>query len=172
MPNDVSRRKNRLNQVQIKSRYDKYVSSEEKRTNRVKRNNEIIQKNKQEIIDNGEYIDHRWLDVVEQVKIRDNNQCRLIKILSIQEYNDLKNNSNRFYKQLGTAHIFGKSSYPQYKYDIDNLIFLNWYSHFNLDNFKSPINGTIIFKEEHENWWRRIAEKQYEIMGEKIRSSK
>jgi hypothetical protein len=89
------------------------------------------------------------------VRIRDGD-CRLLKVLTKNEYAEWQSNNNGLGKILDAAHVFGKGSYPWMRYDEKNVITLNRYSHNCLDAGLSPINGKTIAKEQQETWWQRI----------------
>ncbi len=58
--------------------------------------------------------------------------------------------------QLDMAHVFNKSSRPDLKYDIDNVIMIKRIFHNRLDCQLDPITGKGITKEELKNWWMKI----------------
>lgn len=82
--------------------------------------------------------------------------CQLKKILSITEMHELLENAHGFDKALDVAHIESRAAAPEKKYDPNNVILLNHYSHLNLDQGKHPLNGKAISAEEKQSWWSRI----------------
>ena len=106
--------------------------------------------------------DEKWKEVKDKVRIRDKNICRLKRIVSIKEMMILKKNAPpHMLMQLDPAHVFPVGAHPDYCYLTNNLVMLNHYSHSNLDNMCSPLDGHAISREERDNWWKRIVgEKQ------------
>ena len=105
--------------------------------------------------------DKEWKKVKNIVKERDNNQCRLIRCLNAVEYSILKKNAGPYIKIIDPAHYLSVSSRPDLCYDADNICCLNRYSHQNLDDFKSPLDGHLIDKDEVNRWWIRILSTNY-----------
>ena len=102
--------------------------------------------------------DEQWKEVKDFIRKRDKNTCRLIRIVSIKEMMILKKNApSHMLKMLDPAHILPVGSHPDYCYLTNNVVLLNHYSHSNLDNMKSPLDGKSITREERDNWWKRIA---------------
>lgn len=128
-------RKNPHSDKALITRYNKYLRKFEKK------------KEKQQ--------DNTWIETRKIVFDRDET-CRLISCLSQFERRELYTNSSGFHKVLDPAHVFGKGAFPHMKYDLDNVCVLNRYSHSMLDSGKHPLNGRMISKEEHEEWWIRI----------------
>jgi hypothetical protein len=93
------------------------------------------------------------------IRERDHCQCRLISILTKEELCEWRCNNNNIGGILDAAHVFGKNAFPWMRYDPRNIVTLNRYSHNCLDRGKSPINGKMISKEKHIEWWRRIVGK-------------
>ena len=96
----------------------------------------------------------------DQVRLRDGNKCRLIKLLTDVEYQEWRANQGGQGATIDAAHIFGKGAYPWMRYVPENIVCLNRFSHNSLDTYRSPINGSVISKEEHTNWWIRIVGKE------------
>lgn len=164
LPNDVSTRKNQLNERQIKSRYEKYIKSEEKKSLRQER---LLSNKKDRIkekIENNSFIDEKWENVKSQIDL---SECMLVEKLQTDNFlNDLIilfEKSKKFIEIIDPAHVFGKGSYPHMKYDLDNIVPLNRYSHSCLDQNRHPITGDHIEKEEVKKWWKYIVgEETYE----------
>ena len=75
--------------------------------------------------------------------------------------------------QLDPAHIEPVGVHPEYCYLDDNVVMLNHYSHSNLDNMRSPLDGKPISRETRDNWWKRIAgDAQYVRLLEVMESIK
>lgn len=140
--NQIQKPRKPLNERQIKSRYDKYLKSEEK-TNNLRKEN------------------LKWRRLVNEVRSRDRDSCRLWFVLNSEERRILIENAGHLLNILDPAHVFGKGSKPELKFEIDNIILLNRYSHTMLDENKNPITGDYISIEEKESWWKRILGKNF-----------
>lgn len=111
--------------------------------------------------------DKEWKAVKDIVKDRDNNSCRLCRCLNIKEFLILRKNAGSMLKTLDPAHIVSVSARPDLCYEPNDICLVNHYSHNLLDNYKDPIDGHNISKEEVTNWWIRIAktnEEQYKYL--------
>lgn len=150
LPNDVNRnRTNVLNEKQLKTRYTKYKKSREFK--------EIK-------------IDEEWENVKSELNLT---YCHLLKKLKednlFDEINILKNKGSFLLNIIDAAHIFPKSGYPYLKYDIENIVPLNRFSHSCLDSMRDPITGEQISKEQHTYYWMYIAGiETYKKLEEKI----
>ena len=103
--------------------------------------------------------DLRWVEVRGFIRARDVVD-RLPKILTVKEALLLQRLAPKpLLLRLDPAHIYPVSGFPALTYEVTNLILLNRYSHENLDNYKHPITGAPISKEEVYAWWERIAGK-------------
>lgn len=136
LPNDVGKRKNRLNETQLKARFKKYEKTLERK----------------------EYTkDIQWEELKENL---DFSECSLIKRLKEEQMYDeiyeLKEKAGWLLKTIDPAHVFPKGGYPYLKYDLDNVVPLNRYSHSCLDTMRDPISGEPIDKEKHELFWMFI----------------
>lgn len=134
-PNQMLPPKNKLNEQQLLSAYDRYVKGMNKK-DKLK--------------------DKKLKEIYKQIDIRDGNKCRLIPLLTAGELAIFKENAHGFDKIIDHSHVFGKGAYPQMKYYKENIVLLNRYSHTMLDSRRSPINGKPITHEEWEEWWIRI----------------
>ena len=80
------------------------------------------------------------------------------KILELNYFDDLvkelHKNAGKWFYVYDRAHIIAKGSNRKMMWDKDNIIPLNHWSHMALDNFKDPITGSSISKEERDHWWR------------------
>ena len=136
LPNDVGTRKNKLNETQLRTRFKKYEKTLERK----------------------EYtIDIQWEELKENL---DFSECSLIKRLKEEqmydEFYELQNNAGWLLKTIDPAHVFPKGGYPYLKYDLENVVPLNRYSHSCLDTMRDPISGEPIDKEKHELFWMFI----------------
>lgn len=89
---------------------------------------------------------------------RDKNRCRLRSLLSPQDALALSEAAGPLAFSLDMAHVFGKGSHSWMRYDLDNVVLLNRYSHAMLDTGRHPITGKPISLQERENWWRYIVD--------------
>lgn len=103
--------------------------------------------------------DAQWMGVQERVWKRDNAKCRLISLLSADDYRTLVQNSGGLHKVLDCAHIKSRGSHPELKYEVDNVVLLNRFSHSMLDSGRHPLTGKACTPEERDYWWMRIITK-------------
>ena len=131
--------KHKLNDKQLDTRYDKYVEKQKK----------IRERNKFKL-------DEEWINLKSKLI----QECALIRALRsanrIDEIHKIYEHGKFLVKQLDGAHVISRQKAPFMKYDIDNVVMLNRYSHSMLDFLKSPIDGTPITKEEQDDWWKFI----------------
>lgn len=99
--------------------------------------------------------DKHWQEVKREVAERDRG-CRLCKVLSVQEFLQLKKNAGVQLRVLDPAHYKAVSHNPELCYDPNNICMLNHYSHTMLDDCRNPITGSYINIEEVNSWWIRI----------------
>jgi len=142
LPNDVGRRKNPLNEKQLRSRYEKYLKSEEKKRLAQER---YFSK------------DERWEDLKSNLDL---SECSLLKRLEefreLEYLEDLRLSAGHLFFVIDPAHVFGKGAYPHMKYDLDNVVPLNRFSHSMLDQNRNPITGEPVDSEEVRKWWTFI----------------
>ena len=142
LPGDIGARKNRLTEKQLQRKWNQYQQRELNRAE--KKKSQFNQK------------DERW----EEIKAGLGKTCRLVQRLSELGLNDalidLNNNAGWLLKTIDGAHYKSRSRHPFLIYYPDNVVPLNRYSHSMLDQYKDPINGEPISKDEHEEWWRLI----------------
>ena len=154
-PLQINPPKNTLNEKQLKSAYKKYLKREEKREEK------IIQS----------LVDERWEKVKKEVWDRDRGKCQLTPLLTAGELIIFLEKSGHLKEIIDPAHIYGKGAYPFLKYDPENVVLLNRYSHSMLDTYRSPVDGSPISQAEHTQWWCRIVgTKRYMRLEEKLRS--
>ena len=114
--------------------------------------------------------DTEWKKVKDIVSKRDNNTCRLLKVLSYKEALILKKNAGPFLNKLDHAHFIPVSQNSDIMYDENNICLLNRYSHSNLDSSRNPITGEYITSDQVRLWWIRILRgniNQYEYLKNK-----
>lgn len=113
-------------------------------------------------------MDDRWKEVREKVFSRDGGYCVLSKKLPPDLYKTLKENASFLYNTLDPAHVLSRASRPDLKYDEENIVVLNRYSHSMLDQFRHPIDGRQLTKDDVESWWRYIiGNERYERLKNK-----
>ena len=100
--------------------------------------------------------DLKWNEIRAIVFARDNYKCRLISLLSKSELEELIHNAQYLINIVDPAHILRRSVFPQLKYESNNIILLNRYSHSQLDQFKNPITGKYMNKELTLFYWKKI----------------
>jgi len=129
-PNDAFVRKNPYTGKQLETRYKKYVRKQSKK----------------EITSN----------IRELAIKRDRNQCQLYKLLTRQDRDIVDSQLFKETMHLDMAHVFNKSSYPELKYELDNVVMIYRLFHNRLDTQCNPITGKPIDKKELEKWWKVI----------------
>lgn len=143
-----------LNDIQLKSKHEKYLKKLEKQK-------QSIERQREKMFNKSSKVDEKWKEVVKQVKERDNNECQLWSILSKYEKESILSTTGYFLlDKVDPAHIFGKGAYPHMKYDPDNIILLSRLLHSRIDHYTDPITDKTITKKEHIDWWIRIVGKQ------------
>lgn len=157
IPNDFSHRKNKLNETQLKSKYEKY-------TKKLEKENEKIEEKRYTI-------DVEWEELKSQL---DMEHCQLIERLNSDgQYSivkELRKNASFLINTIDPAHIFPRSGYPELKYDVENVVPLNRYSHSCIDSMRDPINGSTIDRETQQLFWKYIAgETTYSLLEKRIK---
>ena len=100
--------------------------------------------------------DIKWQETKRVVQKRDENSCRLMRILTPVEYFLLKKKAGSLLATVDPAHFLSVSERPDLCYIPENIVCLIRYSHEQLDSYRDPITGKPISAEEHLNWWIRI----------------
>lgn len=136
LPNDVGTRKNKLNEKQIKTRHKKYLKANERK----------------------EYtIDEEWQELKTKLDL---SECSLLKRLReeqmFDEIAELQEKAGWLLRTIDPAHVFSRSSCPHMKYDVENVVPLNRYSHSCLDSMRDPISGESIDLNAHRLFWMFI----------------
>jgi len=170
--NSYINKEKKYNDKQLKTKYEKYLKSLEKRSDSVARYSANAKKRSYDKISQKEFAkgtntDPEWVKVCSEVDIRDKS-CVLIQTLNPDEYAELCDNSGGFHNQLTHAHVLPKGGrFVKFYYEKDNIYLLNLYSHGLLDSGKNPITGEAISKEEQLEWWDRILA-PYNLSHEKL----
>ncbi len=155
LPNDVGRRKNSLNERQIRTRYKKYLKQEKRKKEKFE---EDLKKQREKEYNNT--IDEKWENLKKEMDLT---KCTLIERLKKEESNVYSYSIQTMKQQggflLGTidpAHVFSRGAYPHLKYKKENVVPLNRFSHSMLDTMRSPITGEQITKKERDSFWKYI----------------
>ena len=126
-------------------RYFQYVSRMEEKENQLQ-------------LKMAEKPDEQTVSFREAVLKRDGHRCQLCKSLKTEEMHTLMDNAGILWKVIDVAHIKSRGSTPEKKWDLENVVLLNRYSHSMLDQGKHPLRGTPISPAEKAEWWKRIVE--------------
>lgn len=149
LPNDISVRKGKMNELQLETRYKKYI---QQTNNRQRESKKIVNR------EYTSFIDDKWEELKSKLDLT---ECQLIKRLKEEKQDEaikeLKKNAKWLLKTIDPAHIFSRSGYPYLKYELENVVPLNRFSHSCLDTMRDPITGKNITKEEHKLFWMFIA---------------
>lgn len=151
LPNDISQRKNKLNGKQLERRYNKYIESLQPKVFEV---------------------DKEWEGIKEKISIEN---CTFLKQLEedklFEDIQILKKEGGFLLKTIDLAHVFPRSGYPFLKYDEENIVALNRYSHSCLDTMRDPVTGEPITKEQHKLYWIYIVGiERFTRLEEKIKN--
>ena len=139
-----------LNERQLETKYQNYKKKEAKKLSKTFE------------------VDKLWEEVRYKAFVRDRYICRLTSKLAEVDKSLLKENAKGLYKKLDPAHVFSRGAFPHMKYEVDNLVILNRWSHSCLDSGKDPIFGKPLEKEEIDKWWEFIVgEDLYSKLKEK-----
>lgn len=126
-----------LNDRQMLTKYERYVKSE----------------NRKEEKRESKGRDAEWESVRKLMFETKGRECWFIKILSIDQIEILRKKAGTLIRIIDPAHIFPKDTYPQLKYDIDNIVPINRYSHHCLDFLLHPVTGRAISKKQKNMFW-------------------
>ncbi len=150
--NQMNKPKNPLNKKQLETLYNKYVKTETKKLNKT-------------------FGDNKLNEVYTRVDIRDSNSCRLLNLLTPEEYNYIYMSAdNYFLTPIDHAHVYPRSTHPHLKYEEDNIVLLSRLFHSRLDQFQDPVTGQYIGPEMCKQWWNLIlGPNQVESLNKKIR---
>mgnify|MGYP000850983147 FL=1 len=109
--------------------------------------------------------DQQWQAVKKQVRERDRNRCRLLKVVTMKQAYKLQKNAGPLLARLDAAHIYPVSQNIPMTYEVNNIVLLNRWSHGMLDTCHDPITGEPITKDEVYAWWETIAgSKQWQAL--------
>lgn len=140
-------RKNPISHKALLTRYKKYLKRQNAVSKKpIKRSSFKTKAPKEDV---------QWNAVRKNVQFRDKT-CRLFAELDQERIYMIKHVAYGIHNILDPAHVFGKGPFPHMKYDEDNVVLLNRYSHSMLDSGKDPIHGKTISKEDQLEWWKFI----------------
>jgi hypothetical protein len=146
--NSYVKKNGKYNDSEFRTKYSRYLASTGKRE---KKKKEQIAKGRKR-----SRIDEQWLKFCEDFDKENRKECMFQKLLTDDALKELKKNAGWLIKEIDRAHVLPKSEYKNMKYDPRNVVFLNRYSHNNLDNYKDPVTGKSITVEEHDKIWNLI----------------
>jgi hypothetical protein len=102
--------------------------------------------------------DIEWKMLKEEIKIRDNFECRFYQVATKEErkvIDEILMNNPRL-AVLDGAHVVARSKCKKMIYDNDNVYLLSRYVHGCIDGFIDPITKQSMSWEESQNYWIRI----------------
>jgi hypothetical protein len=113
--------------------------------------------------------DMEWVKTREIVYRRDQNKCQILSKMPLRVTLRLvKFAPKSLLSIVDPAHVFARSTHPHMKYDPDNVILLNRFSHSSIDDMRDPITSNPISREEHDEWWKMIVgEERWERLVQK-----
>ncbi len=162
-------RKHKLNKKQLERKYSQYqrriLREEEKLKEKLEKQYNKDMEYKQ---------DEKWEEVKSKLNLK---RCLLVDFLIKTNQkdllNELKRNAGPLLKIIDPAHVFPRSGYPYLKYDEDNIIPLNRFSHSMLDQGRDPIFGDRISQEMVKMYWKAfIRDKKYPLLENKIKKER
>lgn len=146
-----------FNTAQWKSKYARFVKSSGKVTARRTRNSTTQQHKVLKV-------DTKWIETRDQVDLT---HCRLIQVLT--EYKDsegileLRQHAGPLINCIDPAHVMSRGAAPHMKYDVDNIVPLNRFSHSCMDQSRDPVTGKQITSKVVADWWKiLIGVEQYD----------
>jgi hypothetical protein len=98
-------------------------------------------------------IDPLWEETKKAVDKKYGRKCIFERCLSISEAHQLKKEPPY---TVDRCHIFSRSTYPEFKYNPNNIVPLSRFIHRRMDDIKNPLNGDPIELNQHFYWWNRI----------------
>jgi hypothetical protein len=117
-------------------------------------------------------VDEEWNAVKDIVWNRDRGECRLIPKLSADTFILFREKAQYLMETIDFAHYLGRGAHILEKYNPDNVVLLNRYSHSMLDQLKSPITGENITSEQWNYWWEFIIGKEMKNKLDSIKGDK
>lgn len=147
-PNGIYTPKKECNEKQLQSYYKKYCKKYEKIGERIQQ--ESDKGSKDSLSEETKFI----------VTNRDGNRCRLWSILTSDEKNiAIKNGyNNPIAKKLTFAHVIRRSNNTELVNDPDNVYQVSLLFHSRLDEYKNPLTGKYLSKDDINLWWKRIVD--------------
>ena len=103
--------------------------------------------------------DEVW-ETVKLIVTKRDVSCRLWACLSMTDREFILKNYVQDYNtlfSLDVAHIKGRGSHSDKKYDPENCVLIRRYFHGLLDGFKHPVTRENITEKERDNWFLKIS---------------
>lgn len=94
------------------------------------------------------------------------NYCQFWKCLNLEEqkqFIQFVQGKEWMLNTIEVAHIKGKGAFAELKYEPENAVLCNHFSHSLLDIHKNPLTGKDITDEERTSWFKRMKETKKEI---------
>jgi len=102
-------------------------------------------------------IDYKWEELKSIIKIRDNNECIVYRILNKEEKRIVEKQEGFWLqKYIDGAHIVARSIAPHHIYNPDNVVLVGRFFHKRLDDGLDLITGKFIGFDGVAQWWTRI----------------
>ena len=139
LPNTLPR-KNPYSEVELERKYEKYVDSQERSMSKPRKAP-------------SQKVDSDWEETKNESRKIYGANCLLLSRISTDTYRDIEDRSGGLHRIVDPAHVFPKGAFPSLKYDPENVIPLNRYSHTMLDQHRHPVTGEYLSPEELEGWW-------------------
>jgi hypothetical protein len=159
LPNGIySNNKKILTQIQLQSKFEKYLKSIEKAGNRqesyrlkkFEKNQKIIEGNFESLID------EKWVEVQEFVKKRANNKCEITPLLTKKEKDFVYSQAFGDLKILDCIHVISRSASKKLYYDPVNIIYGLRFIHKFVDEYRNPFTLKPITNVERNNLFIRF----------------
>lgn len=109
--------------------------------------------------------DEEWQACKKVVRERDKGKCRFKSCLSVTEFYQIKPGTPA---NLDPAHVIPVSEDSKIMYNPRNVVTLTRFIHRRMDDYKSPLTGEDITKNEHYYWWWRILENKVACYDENV----
>lgn len=132
-PRGTYSRKRPPNDREMRTRYDKYVRAEQRSaTYRAEK------------------------EQPNEVNPAGPRRCSLLVLLDEDDKKVLIMNAGPLLYSLDRAHVFGKNAFSWMRFNVENIVWLNRFSHNCLDNGQNPITGQKIRGDDVRAWWELI----------------
>lgn len=153
--------KNGFTERQLKYKYEKYVIKEERKLNNVNKKKYQKREIKKDV---------EWERVRAEAFALNPNAEEFWESLNAEEYKIMKRMCKGEFGKLDPCHIFGKGSYPNGKYIVENIIIAPRYFHTKMDNYINPFTNKFMSAKERDEIWKKIiGEKVFEDLRDAIK---